>query len=371
MSSKRHFTIIYKNEEVGMYQGRNPSSVAKKAVSKLSDGKKIIFEIREITQGSKKKVFGPYEGVKKKLDKPVKVGDRVYKYESQVKKIEKKGGAITANNIQRNINKLKEAKTRVNKMSSIIRSNKEYNEKLQNLNTINTIQASNLPRNNNTSRANVSKANVPPVSAPPPPPPPSLSSTGAPVPPPPPPPPPLSSTGAPPPPPPPPSSFTGAPPPPPPPPLKTAQSQKPIQKPIQPQQTQGLFGQPSALNQSRLKKPVFFATKTKVVTQPLQGLAANPLLKRNEIENRNKNREKIEWTLKHKLTKNNLSNQNVNKIFNDIRGTYKDIINSDENYYETLLKKIKVEYKGNPNFQKKLWKQRIATEGINVNNSEF
>jgi len=356
MSSKRHFTIIYKNEEVGMYQGRNPSSVAKKAVSKLSDGKKIIFEIREITQGSKKKVYGPYEGVKKKLDKPVKVGDRVYKYESQVKKIEKKGGAITANNIQRNINKLKEAKMKVNKMTNIIRSNKGYNEKLQNLNTINSIQASNLPRNNNTSRSiaqaeNVPRSNnssrsIPPAK--------NVSrnnnssrstvqqeNVSS-----------LPSQISPPP------SSTGPPPPPPPPPPPLAQAQKPIQ-------TQALFGELLARNQSNLKKtsPV---QKPKVANQSIPGLASSPLFKRNKSENR----EKIEWQLKKKLTKNNLSNQNVNKIFSDIRNKYKDDIANDA-ILDELLKKIKVDYKGDPNLQKKLWKRRILEEGINVNNNDF
>jgi len=98
MADKRHFTIVLDNKEQGLFTGKNPSSVAKKAVSKLSKGKKVIFELREITQGSKKKVYGPYAGVKKKLDKPVTLGDRVYKYESIVKKIDgaksSKGGYI-------------------------------------------------------------------------------------------------------------------------------------------------------------------------------------------------------------------------------------------------------------------------------------
>ena len=77
MSEKRHFTIVEGKKEHGLFVGRSPSSVAKKVVSKLSKGKKVTFYLREITQGSKKKVYGPYEGIKKKLAKPVKVGDRV------------------------------------------------------------------------------------------------------------------------------------------------------------------------------------------------------------------------------------------------------------------------------------------------------
>ena len=93
MSDKRHFTVVEGNKEHGLFVGRNPSSVARKVVSKLSKGgKKVVFQLREITQGSKKKVYGPYEGTKIKLKQPRKVGDRVYKYESDVKKVVKKGG---------------------------------------------------------------------------------------------------------------------------------------------------------------------------------------------------------------------------------------------------------------------------------------
>jgi len=86
MSDKRHYTVVEGNKEHGLFVGRSPSSVAKKVVSKLSKGKKVTFYLREITQGSKKKVYGPYEGYKKKLKEPRKVGERVYKYESVVKK---------------------------------------------------------------------------------------------------------------------------------------------------------------------------------------------------------------------------------------------------------------------------------------------
>lgn len=93
MSEKRHFTVVEGKKEHGLFVGRSPSSVAKKVVSKLSKGgKKVIFELREITQGSKKKTYGPYEGIKKKLSDPVKIGDRVYKYESKVHRVKRKGG---------------------------------------------------------------------------------------------------------------------------------------------------------------------------------------------------------------------------------------------------------------------------------------
>jgi len=90
MSDKRHFTIVEGKKEHGLFVSTTPSGAARKVVSKLSSGKKVKFYLREITQGSKKKVYGPYEGMKKKLSKPIKVGDRVYKYEPVVKKM--KGG---------------------------------------------------------------------------------------------------------------------------------------------------------------------------------------------------------------------------------------------------------------------------------------
>jgi len=95
MSDKRHFTIVEGNKEHGLFIGKNPSSVAKKVVSKLSkNGKKVVFKLREITQGSNKKIYGPYEGIKKKLKEPIKVGDRVYKHESIVHKIKKGGSKV-------------------------------------------------------------------------------------------------------------------------------------------------------------------------------------------------------------------------------------------------------------------------------------
>ena len=107
MSDKRHFTVVEGKKEHGLFVGRSPSSVAKKVVSKLSKGDKVTFCLREITQGSKKKTYGPYEGQKKKLKQPIKVGDRVYKYESKVKKVEKKGAGELPYITNRSINFLK------------------------------------------------------------------------------------------------------------------------------------------------------------------------------------------------------------------------------------------------------------------------
>jgi len=126
MSNKRHFTVIYNKKENGLYQGRSPSSVAKKVVSKLSGGKKIVFHLRETTQNSKKKIYGPYEGIKKRLDEVVKIGGRVYKHESIVKKLESRGGA-TVPEINENIGKIKIARNHVTEMNDLIKSYKIVN----------------------------------------------------------------------------------------------------------------------------------------------------------------------------------------------------------------------------------------------------
>ena len=81
--SKRHFTVVRGDEEGGLYVSSSPSSAAKKAVTKLcvsNKSKKVEFYIREITQGSKKKTYGPYEGHIEKLKEPIELKGRVVKY---------------------------------------------------------------------------------------------------------------------------------------------------------------------------------------------------------------------------------------------------------------------------------------------------
>ena len=66
--SKRHFTVVMRNKEHGLYVSSTPSSAAKKAVTKLcaaNKSKKVEFHIREITQGSKKKIYGLKKFVKR------------------------------------------------------------------------------------------------------------------------------------------------------------------------------------------------------------------------------------------------------------------------------------------------------------------
>jgi len=79
-TSKRHFTIVIGTKEHGLYVSSSPSSAARKAVSKLcgkEKGKKVEFCLREITQGSKKKTYGPYLGHVEKLAKPIQLKGRL------------------------------------------------------------------------------------------------------------------------------------------------------------------------------------------------------------------------------------------------------------------------------------------------------
>jgi hypothetical protein len=81
---KRHFTVVIGSKEHGLYVSSSPSSAAKKAVSKLcasNKSKKVEFSLREITQGSKKKTYGPYVGEMKKLKKPIELKGRVIRHE--------------------------------------------------------------------------------------------------------------------------------------------------------------------------------------------------------------------------------------------------------------------------------------------------
>jgi len=93
-SSKRHFTVVMGNKEHGLYVSSTPSSAARKAVTKLcaaNKSKKVEFYIREITQGSKKKTYGPYEGHIDKLKEPIELKGRVIKYKPVAKLSGKSG----------------------------------------------------------------------------------------------------------------------------------------------------------------------------------------------------------------------------------------------------------------------------------------
>jgi len=94
MAGKRNFTCVVNGKEHGTYTGSSPSSAARKAVSKMCghSSKKVEFHLREITQGSKKKVYGPYKGQMEKLKKPIELKGRTIKYKPVAKLAKKSGG---------------------------------------------------------------------------------------------------------------------------------------------------------------------------------------------------------------------------------------------------------------------------------------
>jgi hypothetical protein len=109
-SLKRHFTAVIDSKENGLYISSTPSSAARKAVSKLcadNKNKKVKFSVREITQGSKKKTYGPYIGYMEKLDKPVELEGRVIKYKP-VAKLDKKSSKMIGGNLsdEQNVERL-------------------------------------------------------------------------------------------------------------------------------------------------------------------------------------------------------------------------------------------------------------------------
>ena len=116
---KHHFTVVMGGKEHGLYVSSTPSSAARKAVTKLcvaNKSKKVEFYIREITQGSKKKTYGPYEGYIEKLKEPIELKGRVIKYKPVAKLSGKtgakkggrmKGGGYDAKlNVNKDINRL-------------------------------------------------------------------------------------------------------------------------------------------------------------------------------------------------------------------------------------------------------------------------
>jgi hypothetical protein len=97
-SSKRHFTVVMGGKEHGLYVSSTPSSAARKAVTKLctaNKSKEVEFYMREITQDSKKKTYGPYSGYIEKLKEPIELKGRVIKYKP-VAKLSGKTGSKSA-----------------------------------------------------------------------------------------------------------------------------------------------------------------------------------------------------------------------------------------------------------------------------------
>jgi hypothetical protein len=119
-STKRHFTVVIGSKEHGLYVSSSPSSAARKAVSKLcasNKSKKVEFSIREITQGSKKKTYGPYKGYIEKLKEPIELKGRVIKYKPVAKLSgktgAKKGGEGSGPNGEYTFNDLSEENSKI------------------------------------------------------------------------------------------------------------------------------------------------------------------------------------------------------------------------------------------------------------------
>ena len=113
-SLKRHFTVVIGNKEHGLYVSSTPSSAARKAVSKLcadNKNKKVEFYMRETTQDSNKKIYGPYLGEMKKLDKPIELEGRVIQYSVNVHLKKKSSTTKTAKKVG---NKLRGGNIEVN-----------------------------------------------------------------------------------------------------------------------------------------------------------------------------------------------------------------------------------------------------------------
>jgi len=137
-SLKRHFTVVMNSNEHGLYVSSTPSSAARKAVSKLcadNKNKKVEFSIRETTQGSSKKIYGPYLGYMQKLDKPIELNGRIIRYKPIAKLLKKsrkmKGGVIIGRGaegfvLQPNINNLNNNR----KVSKIIRATIDEQDEL-------------------------------------------------------------------------------------------------------------------------------------------------------------------------------------------------------------------------------------------------
>ena len=127
LATKRHFTVVIGNKENGLYVSTTPSSAARKAVTKLcasNKSKKVEFHIREITQGSKKKTYGPYIGHIEKLKEPIELKGRTIEYKPIAKL---KGKKMSGGENVHNINQLYQYKVSIT-VDTLLRNNKsKYN----------------------------------------------------------------------------------------------------------------------------------------------------------------------------------------------------------------------------------------------------
>ena len=126
--SKRHFTVVMGDKEHGLYVSSSPSSAAKKAVTKLctaNKSKKVEFYIREITQGSQKKTYGPYVGYIEKLKEPIELKGRVIKYKPVAKLSDKNSKKMKGGEDEDEIQKFENNPPTFNSLSGIASNNVE------------------------------------------------------------------------------------------------------------------------------------------------------------------------------------------------------------------------------------------------------
>jgi hypothetical protein len=132
LATKRHFTVVIGNKENGLYVSSTPSSAARKAVTKLcasNKSKKVEFHIREITQGSKKKTYGPYIGHIEKLKVPIELKGRKVEYKPMAKL---KGKKMNGGKIVSSANQLYPFKVSIT-VDTLSRNNKSKDNLLKNL----------------------------------------------------------------------------------------------------------------------------------------------------------------------------------------------------------------------------------------------
>lgn len=131
-SVKRYFTIIIDSKENGRYISSSPLSVAKKVLSKLLKlykCNKIEYCIRETTQSSKKKIYGPYLGEMKKLKNPIKLNNKIIYYKPVVhikkekKHIKMRGGEESQFQLSNFFNGTCNHKTLIQKLNEIKKKN--------------------------------------------------------------------------------------------------------------------------------------------------------------------------------------------------------------------------------------------------------
>lgn len=130
-SKKRHFTVVGGgSSNHGLYISSTPSSASRKVVSKLcinNKNKKVVFSIRETTRGSNKKIYGPYIGYMKKLDKPVKLKCCIIQYKP-IAKLKKKVSKMKGGTIDEKLQKLVEEESFSNAQKILYLSNTEWNQ---------------------------------------------------------------------------------------------------------------------------------------------------------------------------------------------------------------------------------------------------